>query len=937
MTKIFALILLCAGVLHAEIVVLPSLSGNVSEGVVAGRLKVRLTKGVPEHLHPSVLASYGLRILYRALLPEQSVWSDTAIRPLGINKLYDLEQQLLRSYVVEFLSGEHPSIMAEKVARTCTLVECCSPVYAVTLTGIPNDSLVSQQPMLAAIRAFDAWDVEKGDSLVLIGISDSGVLQSHEDLADALHVNPAEIADNGIDDDGNGYVDDYRGYNFCTADDGTMPGNTYNSREGHGTGVAGICGAVVNNTIGIAGVANNCKMIPLKTMPDNTGWIVYGYESLVYCAVNGIKVVNCSWGSSSRSCFDEAVVAYTIERGTAIVAAAGNHGTATPFYPASYPGVLSVGVCDPSDNVIRMTGHGPTVDIMAPGQYTLTTSNNGGYGSFCCTSGSSPIVAGAVALVRSRRPDLTPVQACAVVREAAQPAPWKTIPAEIMRELLPYGRLDVLNAVTVNPDSIPSFEWDSVIITPLSPDTRWGMGDTISVALHLTNVLHECTLLNIDNIRIVGTAANALRMLSPTTITYGIPVVHSQTVTIDGITCVVERNADTTAYIVADLVTQTSAGAIHKRPLVIPVTPAPPFRNIANTVFATSVGDNARIGKVDSERGFGIGFTYKNSCGLLPECGLMITANDQVVDAVRSEKGSNNHFIPIKRFNKPKPLYGIVSDLAAPAPQRIGVEVGMNVSADTANQGILVIDITVKNISDSTLRNVGVGWFQDWDLGENPVHNSVNALLPGFSNGVLITSADSLAPSVCSYAQTPYSQATVVKAGVNNQTTYDGFTVARKQNLLRGQENAESFTMVDAACVTGVYFHDPIEPGGMRSLRQVFLVGETRSDLVRLINKAEQMHVEPEFGFFDSNIAGNPFPNPARNQFTLPIRMPETTTVTAQIHIADLQGRIVHSQQVAIHGNSLVTVNCSELSSGTYDVRVWAGQQFSHASLVIIR
>jgi hypothetical protein len=341
---------------------LPARPPERLDDVVAGQLKIRLRpEAVLDNDVSAVVARYGLMV-ERAYLPyAQSLQAqlDAATvvrRSTPSARALMLAERLRRSYVVRYdTSRGEPERMARMLVLGCTDIEVAEPVTVGRLTGEPNDSLVSQQPMLTTIRAFDAWDVEGGDTLVLIGISDSGVLQEHEDLAPSLHTNWREVPNNGVDDDNNGYIDDYRGYNFGTALDSTAYGNTFNKREGHGTGVAGICGAAANNGIGIAGVAGACRMVPLKTMPDNINGILYGYESIMYCALNGIHVVNCSWGGFSKSCIDEDVIAYAVERGTAVVAAAGNHGTTAPFYPAAYEGVLSVGVTDPEDNVIGMS------------------------------------------------------------------------------------------------------------------------------------------------------------------------------------------------------------------------------------------------------------------------------------------------------------------------------------------------------------------------------------------------------------------------------------------------------------------------------------------------------------------------------------------------------------------------------------------------------
>jgi subtilisin family serine protease len=378
------------------------------------------------------------------------------------------------------------------------------------------------------------------------------LMQPHEDLTDALAVRRGEIPDNGVDDDNNGYVDDYRGYNFCAELGMGTPGNTWHPSDSHGSGVGGIVGATVNNALGIAGIANQCRMFPLRTMPDNIRGIVYGYESLLYCAVNDVDVVNCSWGSQSRSCIDADVIAYTIARGTAVVAAAGNHASPTPFFPASYRGVLSVGVVNSRDDVIAMSGHGPTVDVMAPGHDTWTTGNDGGYMGFCCTSGSSPIAAAIVGLVRSKHPELSPLEACAIVRESVDPAPWTYVPPTIDSLLLPRGRVNAYRAVISDPRLVISIEYDTVHLSAASGAQRWGIGDTLNITPWIRNVMGEW---RIDRMRVhavVGASQDVVEMMD-TEVTVDAAMMPQQRSAMPPIRMRVLRATDDVAYVVLNL------------------------------------------------------------------------------------------------------------------------------------------------------------------------------------------------------------------------------------------------------------------------------------------------------------------------------------------------------------------------------------------------
>jgi hypothetical protein len=799
---------------------LPARPPERLDDVVAGQLKIRLRpEAVLDNDVCAVVARYGLMV-ERAYLPyAQSLQAqlDAATvvrRSTPSARALMLDERLRRSYVVRYdTSRGEPERMARMLVLGCTDIEVAEPVTVGRLTGEPNDSLVSQQPMLTTIRAFDAWDVEGGDTLVLIGISDSGVLQEHEDLAPSLHTNWREVPNNGVDDDNNGYIDDYRGYNFGTALDSTAYGNTFNKREGHGTGVAGICGAAANNGIGIAGVAGACRMVPLKTMPDNINGILYGYESIMYCALNGIHVVNCSWGGFSKSCIDEDVIAYAVERGTAVVAAAGNHGTTAPFYPAAYEGVLSVGVTDPEDNVIGMSGRGAFVDVMAPGQRTLTTSNDGGYGGFCCTSGSAPIVSGIVGLVRSKHPTITPAQACAMVRTAVDDIGAKNA---AVADLIP-GRVNVLRAVTLPPDSIPALRVASTTIAR-NGGGRWGPGDDVEVRVALATELAELRDARAA-LDVVGPAADAIA-LQTTNVALGsivgTAVTGEQTIT----TARVLRDVDTMTFIRMTVTGTTLAGEEHRQTLLLPIVPAPPYLTLQNDVLSLSVGDRGRLGWADVQRGLGDGVRYKTACGLLYEAGLIVSTGQRVVDNIRAGRGTNDHFRPEKPFRDPTPSLGIVTDADAPDSMRLGVRVTQQVSIASADTGVVVNDIIIENISDTILSNVALGWFFDWDLGSLPSANVVRA---AGSRATMLTSRRD-APAVTVALSSPYTDVRVRVVGVDNTITYSAMPPSMKDSLLRADGSYVDTN--DVAIVARCVLDQPLRPGERKLLRMVISIDD---------------------------------------------------------------------------------------------------------------
>ena len=186
-------------------------------------------------------------------------------------------------------------------------IEYIEPNYRVwAVETIPNDSSFSQLWGLhntgqtggtsdADINAVDAWDIQTGTD-VLIGVIDTGVDWTHEELADNIWTNPGEIPDNGIDDDGNGYIDDVRGWDFVNKDNDPMDDN------GHGTHVAGTIAAVGNNGIGVVGVSWSAQIMPLKFLgADGSGITSDAILAIEYAMMMSAKLTNNSWGSSGFS------------------------------------------------------------------------------------------------------------------------------------------------------------------------------------------------------------------------------------------------------------------------------------------------------------------------------------------------------------------------------------------------------------------------------------------------------------------------------------------------------------------------------------------------------------------------------------------------------------------------------------------------------------
>jgi subtilisin family serine protease len=306
-----------------------------------------------------------------------------------------------------YLVGVEPSHRADVLSslRSRTAVKSAAEeIISEALDVTPDDSAWPQQTGLRVAGFPAAWDVTQGSSRVVVAVIDTGVDGRHQDLRGAL----------------------VPGYDFVNSDANPL------DDHGHGTAVAGVIAARAGNRVGGAGICWRCSIMPVKVLDaSGSGDDTLIAAGIVWATDHGAKVINLSLGGPGASAELTSAIGYATGKGAIVVAAAGNSGTTTQFYPAADPRAVSVAATTVADQRYSWSNFGSWVSVAAPG-CNVAPVLSGGYGNFCGTSSAAPLVSGLIALELSAQPSATPQQMEQALISAVRPLPG----------VVQYGRID---------------------------------------------------------------------------------------------------------------------------------------------------------------------------------------------------------------------------------------------------------------------------------------------------------------------------------------------------------------------------------------------------------------------------------------------------------------------------------------------------------------
>ena len=482
------LVLICTVLLSASVLaqqerfVLPS--GCTEQDFVPKTLIYKLSAASMQGRQPSAWAANRLNRLFSTLQAAPSRRLFPQHEPPRVttdaqgHSLSDLSRIYECTYTANLSITE-----AVNLLLASGLVDYAQPRYLVyPMSFTPNDPFNGNQYQLGIMKMFDAWELEQGDSSVVIAITDWGIELNHPDLAVNIFYNLEDPID-GIDNDNDGYTDNYYGWDMGSGD------NNPTGLVVHGTYVSGCSSARTHNGTGVSGTGFRCKFIPIKVADDNNNG-TRGYESIVYAADHGCRVINCSWGSTYyQGAYAQDIINYaTYNCNSLVVAACGNAGNSLLYYPASYDGVLSVAGTTSTDLKWPESSYGYKVDVCAPGYNVWTTAGNGTYNYSSGTSFSSPLVAGAAALLWSHWPELGPLEIAARLKAGCDII--DTLPGNLAyKELLGAGRINMFRSLSDT--ALAYIEFQQYAFADADADQAFESNDTILLSGEFYNYLSE--------------------------------------------------------------------------------------------------------------------------------------------------------------------------------------------------------------------------------------------------------------------------------------------------------------------------------------------------------------------------------------------------------------------------------------------------------------
>lgn len=808
------------------------------------------------------------------------------------------------------------------------LFEYAYPHYIDHTLYVPNDPNIGNQYYLTNIRAYQAWDICKSDTSRVVAITDTGFEFNHPDLSGAVKYNYDDPID-GIDNDNDGYLDNFKGWDMGSMDNDPQYGST-----GHGIHVSGLAGATVDNNFGMAGVGFKSKLLPIKV--DNAyGNLVATYEGLVYAADHGATVINCSWGSTySGTLYGQDIINYASNNCNAlVVAACGNANNMNFYYPASYDNVISVAGTDVNDFKYSNSSYGYKVDVSAPGTGIYSTWAGASFVTSGGTSMASPIVAGAAALVSSWYPQLNMLQVGEVIRNSADII--DTLSNNLLYSgLLGMGRINMFRALT---DSMtPAVRLVQWTISD-SSNMDFDPGDTLYINAMALNFLDtssvslyarlECLtpeVMLIDSIWNIG-VLNTLQSINNYSSPFKVKLLNVPPSTnIKFLIHFYDHTWHSADYLNANA--NKDYNTLDTNSLTLTVTSYGNFAH--NNLVNLSQGEGFR---------FNGGSNLVSGLGLMCGTDMFHLADNlySIVDPVDSDFVADNYVLELY----PAPfgdqcLYSQYTDKGADSALQMHIIVKQWSYAWNTPEDDNFILIKCQIINDSIvgLSDFYAGLFADWDIINSAENRcwydpALNAIVATTTDSIIFTATALLSP----YSAKHY--AADIDGFNNSIALTDGFSESEKYTMLKSNR---LFAGTDVAGndISATVSSGPhsIAPYDTLELTFAIIAGSNMSEIEEGLLRAKVRYLDPNLNLNYLNTeSALLYPIPAAEILNYFVG---NNNNNYAVFITDIAGKLCFS---ASGFQSEGIVDISFLPAGYYTIRFVSGDSCHVMNFTIVR
>jgi len=795
------------------------------------------------------------------------------------------------------------------------------PKFIPHTSSTPNDPQIGSQYFLTNIQAYNAWNINQGDTNVVIGITDTGTDMDHPDLAPNLKHNYADPI-NGIDDDNDGYIDNFSGWDVGENDNFPQVGTCGSCT--HGSHVSGCAAAVTNNGQGVASPGYKCKFMPVK-IADASGSLTMAYEGINYAASHGCQIINCSWGGggggqSGQDVIDNATNNYN----SLVVVAAGNNSSSALFYPAAFNNVLAVAATTPSDAKASFSNYGTYIDVCAPGSGIYSTIYDNSYATESGTSMASPITAGCAAIVKSFFPSYTARQVGEQLRVTCDNI--NAVPGNsLFANQLGHGRVNLYSAITnLNQKSVRMEN----IITKDSNNNILVVGDTMRISGDFANYLSATNNLNVT----LTSTSSYVTILDGNTNPGVIATLSSSNNSLDPFT--VKINAGVPLNTSITFKVQFNDGSytdLQYFSIVLNVD----YLNIEINDVSTTNTSKGRLCFNGDNSSEGLGFDFAQIGNLVYEAGFMVGISGAVSDNVRGNSGAiDNDFLPMVNIQKNDPsiwsdfdTYGKFND--SNSPNALGLTVAHRSMSwsQVPNNQFHIFEYTIKNSSIIPYSNLYAGIFADCDI-QNYNNNRIDqdlSLKMGYT--------------YCTDPGGVYVGIKLLTAGGFNNYGIDNISGGSGGvDIYNGYSDAGKFTTLSTSRPTAggigtgnevidVVGNGPFSLAAGDSIRVAFalIAGNTLTDIQA---SAQQAQIKYDLATAVKEnmealiVSARAYPNPTNDKIILPIYLKNNEQLSLSLY--DATGRLVMTKTLGNFnkGEQQIQLSLLGFQNGLYHYRI---------------